>query len=78
MSAKTWRGFNCELTAHLPQSVWGSAAFCRETLADHATGVAQLWRIDCAACHLSVLATTMMSMSTPSNDAGSLQIPIAA
>lgn len=78
MSAKTWRGFNCELTAHLPQSVWGSAAFCRETLVDHATSVMQLWRIDCAACQPGFLATTMMAMSTTSYDAVDLQIPIAA
>lgn len=78
MSARTWRGSNSELTAHLPQSVWGSAAFCRETRVDHATSVAQLGRIDCVTCHLRVLATTMMAMSTTSNDAVALQIPIAA
>jgi hypothetical protein len=72
MSARTWRGFNCALTAHLPQSVWGSAAFCSETWVDHAISVAQLGRIDCVTCHLSVLATTMMAMSTTSNDAGAL------
>jgi len=77
MSARTWRGSNCALTAHLPQSVWGSAALCRETSADRSTGVKQIWRIACAACHLSVLATTMMVMNAPSNDAVVLQIPIA-
>jgi len=78
MSAKTWIWSNSELTAHSSQLVWASAAFCRETWADHTTGVAQLWRIDCAASQLDFLATTMMAMSTTSNDAVAIQIPIAA
>ena len=72
MSAQTWRWSNSELTRHSSQPAWIGAVLCRETLADHATGVKQIWRIDCAACHLSVLVTRMMVMNTTSNDAGAL------
>jgi hypothetical protein len=78
MSPKTLRGSNLALTRHSPQPVWVSAAFCRETWVDRAISVTQLGRIDCVTCHLSVLATTMMAVSTTSNDAVPLQIPIAA